>query len=646
MRALLAMATLALAIGATLEVLGAPTEEAKLTAAGSFYFGSSVAVEGDTAVMGSYAQGAAWVFTRTGTTWTLQANLTASEGVAGDQFGGSVAVEGDTAVVGAYQDETAYVFTRTGTTWTQQARLTASDAGGTNRFGVSVAIAGSTVVVGAYGNTSGRGAAYVFTRTGPTWTQQAKLTAADAADFDNLGYSVALAGDTAVAGAIGKDISQGAAYVFTRAGTTWTQQARITAADAAGSDDFGVSVAIEGDTAVVGADTKNSYRGAAYVFTRSGTTWTEQAKLTPADAANGDWFGVSVGLAGDTVVAGAYAKNSAQGAAYVFTRTGTAWAQDAKLTASDAANSNYFGQSVALAGGTAVVGAYANNASQGAVYVFGVGAVAPPPITSFFLPKKVTAKVNASATGRSTLVASGIFDTGPDAPDFASAATLDVGGLHFDIPGLTPVGKGFAFAGNGVSFSIAPNPYGSSRAKFKLKFTGDLTGKVAMNGPLDLYFDNAITDGGGTVELDGGAFGLGKVSGSLIQPNLFVVRAHATFKGPGKDSFTVIVGLATGGTTPPAAADLTVGFGSSVSATIPGASFVRKGATDTFTGNQGGITKVVVDYAREQIAITAKGLDLSAFTPGGNSVLISVGVGGDQRAVLVRMGRIGNLMKY
>lgn len=271
---------------------------------------------------------------------------------------------------------------------------------------------------------------------------------------------------------------------------------------------------------------------------------------------------------------------------------------------------------------------------------------APPAITSFFLPKKVIAKRNAKTPAKSTLTANGIFDTGPDAPDFASAAKLDVGGLHFDIPGLVQQDSVFAYAGDGVSFSIEPNPYGSSRAKFKLKYTGDFAGQVDPDGPLDLYFENAVTEGGGSVELGRGVFGLGKVRGALVKPNLFVVRAHAVFKGPGKDALIVIVGLATAGTTPVSASDLAIGFGSEVSQVVPGASFKRQGDTDVFTGKGPGITKAIVDYAREQIAVTAKGLDLSAFTEGGNTVQITVGLGGDQRAVIVRMGRIGNLMKY
>lgn len=271
---------------------------------------------------------------------------------------------------------------------------------------------------------------------------------------------------------------------------------------------------------------------------------------------------------------------------------------------------------------------------------------AVPVIESFFLPKKVTAKFNAAAPGKSTLVAIGILDTGPNAPDLASAASIDVGGVHVDVPGLVSSKKGFTYDAQGLSLVVKPNPYGSSRAKFNLKYTGDLTGKVAANGPLVFQFANAAADGGCQVALAGGAFGLGRVRGALIEPNLFVVRARAELKGPGKDALSMIVGLATGGTTPAQAADLTVGFGDALSATIPSASFRRKGDVDTFTGDVGGVTKVVVDYARELIAVTGKGLTLGTFAEGGNSVLLSVGLGNDARAVRVRMGRIGGTMKY
>jgi hypothetical protein len=171
------------------------------------------------------------------------------------------------------------------------------------------------------------GSAYVFTRSGSTWTQQAKLTASDAAAGDLFGDPVSVSGDTAVVGAYGNDDAgswSGSAYVFTRSGGVWTQQAKLTASDAAADDWFGISVSVSGDTAVVGSDWdddagRNS--GSAYVFKRNGSTWTQQAKLTASDAAEGDWFGVSVSVWGDTAVVGSSFDDDAglySGSAYVF----------------------------------------------------------------------------------------------------------------------------------------------------------------------------------------------------------------------------------------------------------------------------------------------------------------------------------------
>jgi len=190
-----------------------------------------------------------------------QIALTASDGATNDLFGFSVAVDGDTAVVGAYDDEvtfpnqgSAYVFIRSGSTWTQQGKLTASDGAALDSFGTSVAIFGDSIVVGTSGNP---GSAYVFTRSGGTWTEQQKLTASDGAAGDYFAYSVAISGDTVVAGAsyddIGANSEQGSAYVFTRSGSTWTEQQKLTASDGAAGDFFGYSVAIAGDTIVVAA---------------------------------------------------------------------------------------------------------------------------------------------------------------------------------------------------------------------------------------------------------------------------------------------------------------------------------------------------------------------------------------------------------
>jgi len=230
----------------------------------------------------------------------------------------------------------------------QQTRLSAADGAAGDWLGYSVSLSGDTALVGAaydgVGANSGQGSAYVFIRSGSTWTQQSQLTAGDGAAQEMFGSSVALSGDTALVGAVwdtvGANFQQGSAYVFTRSGSTWTQQAKLTAGDGEAEDEFGWSVALSGDTALVGAygdDVgSNADQGSAYVFTRSGATWTQQAQLTAGDGAVVDWFGAYVALYGDTALVGAYlddvGANVNQGSAYVFTRSGSVWAQQAKLT--------------------------------------------------------------------------------------------------------------------------------------------------------------------------------------------------------------------------------------------------------------------------------------------------------------------------
>ncbi len=196
---------------------------------------------------------------------TEVAKLIASDGATGDDFGHVVAVDGDTALIGAYGDGdddngsasgSAYVFTRSGGAWTQQAKLTASDGAELDLFGGSVALAGDTALIGARrddDNGENSGSAYVFTRRDGEWTQQAKLTASDAARHGLFGGGVALADDTAFIGAFCNDICSGSSYIFTRRAGVWAEQAKLTASDAAPNDFFGYVVAVDGDTALVSA---------------------------------------------------------------------------------------------------------------------------------------------------------------------------------------------------------------------------------------------------------------------------------------------------------------------------------------------------------------------------------------------------------
>jgi hypothetical protein len=394
-----------------------------------------------------------------------QAYLKASNTEANDYFGYSVAMSGDTVVVSAFQDSSsatgvngdssnnlapgagaAYIFVRKGTNWIQQAYLKASNTGAGDNFGYSVAISGETVAVGAYledgsfagvnGNQNDNsapnaGAVYVFVRNGTNWSQQAYIKASNARANDYFGQTVALSGDTLVvadiyeqSNATGVNGNQndtsvptaGAAYVFVRNGNTWSQQAYLKASNTGVDDHFGQSVAISGDTVVVGASFEDSSSvgvngdqnnngalnsGAAYVFVRSGTNWAQQTYLKAANTGPADFFGNWVAVSDDTIGVGAPGESSSatgvngnqndnsainSGAVYVFVRTGTNWTQQAYLKASNAQPNDNFGVAVSLSGDVLAVSAHGEASSakgvngnqsdnsapdSGTAYVFG-----------------------------------------------------------------------------------------------------------------------------------------------------------------------------------------------------------------------------------------------------------------------------------
>jgi nucleoside-specific outer membrane channel protein Tsx len=404
-------------------------QQAELTASDGAVddgFGSSVAVSGSTAVVGAPFhmvgsnawQGAAYVFVESGGKWTQQAELIASDGTADDKFGSSVAVSGGTVVVGAFQhtvgsntfEGAAYVFVESGGTWRQQAELTASDGATYDEFGNSVAVSGSTAVVGAFehavGSNASQGVAYVFEQNGTKWIQQAELTASDAGFADEFGESVAVSGSTVVVGSpehtVGSNYTQGAGYVFTDSGGTWNQQAELTASNGGASDYFGLSVAVDGGTVVVGGDT------GVYAFSQSGETWSQQPELTV-------YRGV-VAVGGSTIVAGVPVY---QQVAYVFGENAGTWSQQAELTSSDGSANDLFGDSVAVSGSTVLVGAFqhtvGSNQGQGAAYVFEAPAIAVTltPTTLSFGNQAVnttsaTKTVTLKNTGTGTLTISGV----------------------------------------------------------------------------------------------------------------------------------------------------------------------------------------------------------------------------------------------
>ncbi|WP_413934108.1 integrin [Nitrospira sp. BLG_1] len=336
-------------------------------------FGTSVAISGNTIVVGAQGEdsnatgvtgnqsdnsvaqaGAAYVFVRNGTTWTQQAYLKPS--TAGfNNFGNTVAIDGDTIAIGAEGEDSAstgingsevgtgapssgavYVFTRSGTTWSQQAYIKSSNSQGGDQFGNSVALSHDTLAVGAVGedsaatgiggnqgdnSASGSGAVYVFTRSGNTWSQQAYVKASNSAANSSFGGSLSLDNNTL---AVGTD-NASTAYIFTRSGGLWTQEALLQGANTENGDQFGISVAVHGDTLAVGASgedsaatgingdgTNNSASdsGALYVFTRSGTTWTQRDYVKASNREAGDSFGSAIAANNGTIVSGAYLEDS------------------------------------------------------------------------------------------------------------------------------------------------------------------------------------------------------------------------------------------------------------------------------------------------------------------------------------------------
>jgi hypothetical protein len=338
-------------------------------------FGTSLAMDASTLIVGApgkdTATGAAYVFVRSGGIWYQQAKLLAPNRQENDWFGAAVGLSGDTAIIGAYgrrsNTGTAYVFVRSGDVWTRQARLRASDGGRWDAFGSAVAISGSTAVNGAWGWHARAGAAYVFERSGHRWTQQARLKA-PGPDF---GRAVAVSGSTVVVGAPRRDENMGAAYVFARTGTTWSRQDRLIGSDPGQQDVFGASVAISGSTAEVGAPNHDQGRGAVYLFARSGDAWPQEGELTASDGQVGAEMGYSVAVDGSATVLGAPGKNIHAGVGYLFGRTPVSWRQWDELIASDGAQYDALGVSVAIAGTTAVVGAPDNANRTGAAYAFG-----------------------------------------------------------------------------------------------------------------------------------------------------------------------------------------------------------------------------------------------------------------------------------
>lgn len=300
-------------------------ELAPLDAATNMRFGAAVAIDGALAAVGAYFDdataidsGSAYVFERGAAGWSQVAKLVAFDGSGGDWFGRSIALSGDTVAVGAENDDalgtdsgSVYVFVRSGASWVLQAKLTASNGVAYDAFGVALALEGDRLVVGAPLADAGAifsGAAYVFRRDGANWVEEAELAPSDPLGFDDFGSSVAFAGGRALVGAPGHHGERGAAYLFERAGTSWSQAAKLSSASGAPYDRFGAAVAIDAQLAAVGApgeDFAGAQSGGAHLFVRCGNEWLEDVALAPRSLAPYDALGYALALdAGEVAVAG------------------------------------------------------------------------------------------------------------------------------------------------------------------------------------------------------------------------------------------------------------------------------------------------------------------------------------------------------
>jgi hypothetical protein len=394
-----------------------PTQAGKLLASDGAawdFFGRSVAISGDRAIVGAPMDddpftdsGSAYIFLLDGGQWQQQVKLTAGSINQGANFGQSVAIAGDFALVGAPFDNrvepsagAVHVYKFDGIQWLEHSQIVAGDAAASDYFGWSVALSGNTAIIGAsddddFGARSG--SAYIFRYDGSDWIQTQKLLAADGTFNDKFGYAVAISGDTVIVGAYQDSdlfFSGGSAYVFRYDLVSgWIQEAKLVAPDGAEGNEFGATVGISGDTAVVGSWPHDHGGikdiGAGYVYRYDGLGWPFQTELLASDGTINDYFGYSVAADGDTIVVGATGRNKAgqfyAGAVYPYRWDGTAWVEQAVQIASDGQSYDNLGHSVALSGDTVVSGAQNdddNGTSSGSAFVFDLACACRPDVNS------------------------------------------------------------------------------------------------------------------------------------------------------------------------------------------------------------------------------------------------------------------------
>ncbi len=353
------------------------------TGAASDYFGTSVAISGNYAIVGADRddvganadQGSASIYQWNGSSWVLMQKITDATGAASDRFGISVSISGNYAIIGADSDDvganssqgSASIYQWNGSSWVLMQKITDATGAASDFFGTSVAISSNYAIVGAdnddVGANANQGSASIYQWNGSSWVLMQKITDANGEAGDFFGWSVSISGSYAIIGApwddVGTNSSQGSASIYARFANNWILQEKITDANGEATDNFGVSVSISGSYAIIGAESDdvgaNANQGSASIYKRNGTSWDLMKKITDATGAAGYEFGNSVSISEDYAIVGAMlgrGVNGIQGTANIYLRVGLGWQLLQKVVDPGSLGSDFFGTSAAIEGNT------------------------------------------------------------------------------------------------------------------------------------------------------------------------------------------------------------------------------------------------------------------------------------------------------
>lgn len=635
-----------------------------LQAGADALFGISVAVSGDRVAVGAKDDGAAgvltgatYVYRRSGSTWVEDGALRAPAPQPNDQFGFCVALDGTTCVCASPADSNnlgaAYVFTRGSQGWSFVTRLAAPAPSQTDSFGFSAAIDGNAIVVGAPGE-GGVAAAHVYRRDTSGWHHEATLQANDSGPTDAFAQTVAIEGDTVVVGASlndGAAQDTGAAYVFRKGASGWTQVQKLTPAAGGATGQFGDQVAISNGTIAIGvpgARVNDREVGGVAVFSPSGGTWAQSTTLYPPGGTDGDVFYRTLAIDGEALVVGAFTPDLL-GAVCVFERRDGNWQNTGTLHASDAQSQGLFGRQVAIRNGTVLAGAvYSSHdaVKSGVAYAFdGVGPGTT--VRGYLLPDRVRL-VQVGRSGGQRLLVAGTIDTGPTPVDLTAPGQVRVGGLTWQLPGLAraPRGRDLVYDAGDLTLRITPSAAGTSRAAFSLVARSDAGLGIGPDDRLEVAYETAELSASATTQLASGRFTRPSRAAAWSAPPMALDGVRAVLGVADRDRVRLAVALPPDVAAVASASDVAISVGETFSVVVPGSAFHVRRSRQTFHGNVGGVTFVAYDHATGRVEVTATNVELGEFADGGCPLQVRVTTDAGTRACEVRAVRLGRALRY